>query len=66
MRMKNMRDHGKTIDAQALFIATTVNGREYVVVLGNQVVAGPFATAAEAVKRAGALPEANSVSEVLE
>jgi hypothetical protein len=55
MRMKNMCDHGKTIGAQALFIATTVNGREYVVVLGNQVVAGPFA-AAEAVKAREALP----------
>ena len=32
------------------FIATTVNGREYVVVLGSEVVAGPFETAAEAVK----------------
>lgn len=34
----------------ALYIATTVNGRQYVVVLGSELVAGPFATAAEAVR----------------
>ena len=37
------------------YIATTVNGREYVVVLDNQVVAGPFASAAEASKARDAL-----------
>ena len=31
------------------YIATTVKGREYVVLIDNKVVAGPFATAAEAV-----------------
>jgi hypothetical protein len=31
------------------YIATTVNGREYVVMADGKVVAGPFATAAEAV-----------------
>jgi hypothetical protein len=33
-----------------IYIATTVNGREYVVLVDGKVVAGPFATAAEAVK----------------
>jgi hypothetical protein len=33
-----------------IYIATTVNGREYVVLIDNKVVAGPFPTAAEAVK----------------
>lgn len=32
------------------YIAVTVNGREYVVPADGKVVAGPFATAAEAVK----------------
>jgi len=50
-----MCDHGKTIGAQALFIATTVNGREYVVLVDGKVVAGPFATAAEAIKGREAL-----------
>jgi hypothetical protein len=31
-----------------IYIATTVNGCEYVVLVDNKVVAGPFATAAEA------------------
>jgi hypothetical protein len=42
------------------------NGREYVVLLDSTIVAGPFATAAEAVKAREALLEANSVSEVRE
>jgi hypothetical protein len=32
------------------FIAKTVQANEYVVLAGNKIVAGPFATAAEAVK----------------
>ena len=32
------------------YIATTVNGREYVLLVDGKVVAGPFATAAEAVR----------------
>jgi hypothetical protein len=31
------------------YIATTVNGREYVVLVDGKVVAGPFNTAGEAV-----------------
>jgi hypothetical protein len=31
-----------------IFIATTVNGREYVVLVDGKVVAGPFVSAAEA------------------
>jgi len=33
-----------------IYIATTVNGREYVVLVDGNVFAGPVATAAEAVK----------------
>ena len=33
-----------------LYIAITVNGREYMVLQDGVVVAGPFASAAEAVK----------------
>jgi hypothetical protein len=40
------------------YIATTVNGREYVVLIDGVVVAGPFPTAAEAVKARDALLEA--------
>jgi hypothetical protein len=32
------------------YTATTVNDREYVVLVDGKVVAGPFATAAEAVE----------------
>jgi Arc/MetJ-type ribon-helix-helix transcriptional regulator len=32
------------------FIAKTVQGDEYVVLLANQVVAGPFASVAEAIR----------------
>ena len=35
------------------FIATSVNGREYVVVIDNKVVAGSFATVAEGGQEAG-------------
>jgi hypothetical protein len=34
-----------------IYIAMTVNGREYVVLVDGKVVAGPFATAAEAAIR---------------
>jgi hypothetical protein len=37
------------------YIATTVNGREYVEIIDNKVVAGPFGTAAEAIKARDAL-----------
>jgi hypothetical protein len=37
------------------FIATTTNDRTYVVVKGQEIVAGPFGTAAEAVKARDAL-----------
>jgi hypothetical protein len=40
------------------FIAKTVNGREYVVLLDSTIVAGPFASAAEAVKAREALLKA--------
>jgi hypothetical protein len=43
-----------------------VQSDQYVVLLDNKVVAGPFATAAEAVRAREALLEANSVSEVRE
>jgi hypothetical protein len=33
-----------------IYIATTVNGREYVVLVDGKVVAGPFVSCAEAVK----------------
>jgi hypothetical protein len=39
------------------FIAKTVQANEYVVLVGNKVVAGPFATAAEAVKARDGLLE---------
>lgn len=45
------------------YIATTVNGREYVVLIDGQVVAGPFATASEAVKVREALLEAGRVAD---
>jgi len=32
------------------YIAKTVNGREYVVLLDSTIVAGPFETAAEAIE----------------
>jgi hypothetical protein len=37
------------------YIATTVNGREHVVLVDDKVVAGPFATVAEAIKAREAL-----------
>ena len=40
------------------YIATTVNGRQYVVLANREVVAGPFATAAEAVKARDELAKA--------
>ena len=48
------------------YIAKTVQTNQFVVLIDNKIVAGPFATAAEAVKARDALPEANSVSEVRE
>jgi hypothetical protein len=43
------------------FIAKTVQNDQYVVLLGDQVVAGPFATAVEAVKaREGLMPKVQS------
>ena len=56
----------RAVSEMAAYIATTVKGREYVVLIDNKVVAGPFATAAEAVQAREALLEANSVSEVRE
>jgi hypothetical protein len=38
-----------------IYIATTVNSREYVVLVDGKVVAGPFPTAADAVKARDAL-----------
>jgi hypothetical protein len=52
---------GSRMSAQ-YYIAKTVNGREYVVLLDSRVVAGPFATAAEAVKAREALLEAGRVA----
>lgn len=42
------------------FIAKTVQANEYVLLMGNKVVAGPFATAAEAVKAREALIKADA------
>jgi hypothetical protein len=47
-------DDGCEMSAQ-YFIATTVNDRQYVVVLIDKIVAGPYNTAAEAVKARDAL-----------
>jgi hypothetical protein len=40
------------------FIAKTVQDNQYVLLLGNKVVAGPFPTAADAVKARDALLDA--------
>lgn len=45
-----------------IYIATTVNGRAYVVLVDGKVAAGPFATAAEAVKARDTLLAAGTAS----
>jgi hypothetical protein len=40
------------------YIATTVNGREYVVLRDGVVIAGPFVSCAEAIKARDALLKA--------
>jgi hypothetical protein len=42
------------------YIATTVNEREYVVLVDGKVVAGPFASCAEAVKAKEGLLKADA------
>jgi hypothetical protein len=42
------------------FIAKTVQANEYVVLLANKIVCGPFATAAEAVKARDTLLKADA------
>lgn len=49
-------------DIVTAFIAKTVQADEYVVLLDNKVVAGPFATAAEAVKARESLLAAGTAS----
>jgi hypothetical protein len=44
-----------------IYVATTVNGREYVVFRDGVIIAGPFATAAEAVKAREELVKADPV-----
>ena len=46
----------------AIHIATTVNGRQYVVLVDGKAVAGPFDTATEAVQARDALLEAGRVA----
>jgi len=49
-------------ERQSIAIAKTVQGNEYVVLIDNKVVAGPFATAAEAVKARDALLASGTAS----
>ena len=52
----------EAVNSATAFIATIVTGRQYVVLVDGKAVAGPFDTAAEAVKARDALHEAGHVA----